>query len=274
MYYKKNNSKTNRLRESVKNHFKELKIDAKSWKDYTFRDYIFGNYSKKFLTSTFIPTFLFIFLGGLFAAYMLFPEQYSVLTHSISKLGNYLINRTGWWGFSLSLLVGCFSLLSFSYYIYQRIAHISPPKLAKLFLRLYQVTCVGMFLIAFIADAEVNFFNSTFQLKIIHWPIAAILFSCFIFGSTTLLVILFRDNNLRKGGTKFVDIKKIIPSLIIFGIAVVGSAVTQPWAFIGSLLGSKIVEILAFSTSMWEWILFVGFISFFSGIAIAIPDTE
>jgi len=255
---------------------KDLKSDSKTWKDYTFRDFLLGNYSKKFLTSTFMPSFIILFLGGLFAAYMLYPEHYSIATHSISRLGNYFFNTSGWWGFSLSLIVGCFALLSFTYYIYQRIQGIS-PKLGKLFLRFYQITCTGMFLIAFIADTEVIVFGKVFQMKIIHLPIATILFSCFIFGSVTLLIAIFRDNNIKKGGTKYIAIRKILPSLVILGIAVLGSGVTQPWGFfVQSILGNELSRSLEFalSTPMWEWILFLAFITFFSGIVIAVPDTN
>ena len=149
--------------EFVKNQFQELKSDAQTWKEYRFRDYMLGNYSKKFLISTFLPAFLFLFLGGLFAAYMLYPESYSIMTHSISTLGNYVLNTEGWWGFSLSLFAGCISLMSFTFYIYRKISHLS-PKLSKWFQGLYLTSSAGMLLIAFIADAEVVIFGSIFQL--------------------------------------------------------------------------------------------------------------
>jgi len=198
--------------------------------------YFEGAYPKKTMFQRMSPIIAGIYAGLLITSWLLFPGSYSLITNTISDLGNHALNPLGSWFFSAAFFYLAFSLIPFYQFVYKRLVPIGRV-LAKVALIANFVSFGGFIALAI-------FSNDVATLDI-HVPAAVASFGGLVVGGLIYWIIIVKDAILKTGT------RRIIPIVGALANVVVGIAVFQLFDF-ETFSAKPVTEF----TPPWEWTMF------------------
>lgn len=237
----------------------------------SFKSCVTGHFTRKQLLKFMLIAGL-IFLTLFLTSLILFPKSlhYSILTHTISYLGDYTKNPSGWLFFSLSFIIIGLSFIPLILYIHRRVILIE-----KIWGRLGSLLLIGgsigVILIAFFPDVHgADFFNDM-SLGKIHVLISFFTVILFLAGFTVYGILFLVNAYPSIHGGKPDIYPNARTRYVFFAIAFfgLGTLITQiisnlrdyPWPGPG-----------IYSFPLWEWFLsFTFFISIY-WLAYTLPN--
>lgn len=210
--------------------------------------------SREYLLQKWIPFASGVFWVCMIVSAVLYPpeENFSILTHSISFLGDWYDNPfPGWLFFTVALIWGGVSFFPLGLYIYRRMRVVA-PRMAAVCELFHALGCVGVVLVGIFYDTRETTFLGV-EISDIHNVVSVIGFGGV--GLAMIIYSFFPCREKRKNYSKPVYLsnhKLFLPNFVLlFGI--VGMAASQ----IGRLIkgyddfpGPGI-----YSFTLWEWIL-------------------
>lgn len=205
-------------------------------------------------------------------SWILFPKElnYSIMTDTISYLGDYEKNPVGWIFFSISFIFASISLIPLIIYLHKRIIKISRAGTWIGTISL-AIGILGIFLTALLPDVYGTDFFEDVSLGKIH-NIAA-LFGIFgiIFGLFDYGILFFIDywpifHKDRKGVYAYLS---VFPIFLPFTLIGIGTLVTQ---IIRTKLGGEWPGAGILSFPLWEWMLVISFFITIYGLALRLPQ--
>ncbi|MCF2141489.1 MAG: hypothetical protein K9W44_15650 [Candidatus Lokiarchaeota archaeon] len=213
-----------------------------------------------------------LFFALLFISWQFYPKSlnYSILTHTISYLGDYTQNPKGWLYFTFSFIVIGLSFIPLIFYIHSRVVLIERwwGRLGSLFLI---EGSIGIIIIAFFPDVHGADFFQDMTLGKAHVLISTVTFLLFSAGFT-IYGILFLVNaypNIHRGKPDLypnAHTRYVFISFAVFGM---GTLITQiisnirdyPWPGPG-----------IYSFPLWEWLLSFNFFISIYWLAFTLPN--
>src|SRR5271157_167043 len=114
-----------------------------------------GHFTRQELKMRYLPAVGIIISSSLLAAWLLYPPElhYSIFTDTISDLGDWSTNTSGWWGFAVAMWVMGSSFIPLYLYVHHRLTPMRPKEtLAGTFFSL--VGCVCVFCIGIFDDVD------------------------------------------------------------------------------------------------------------------------
>jgi hypothetical protein len=234
----------------------------------TLKSILLGKFSKEFLIKKWIPILTSAFFLFLIVAYLIYPENYSILLHSISFLGDYIDNPNGWWAFIIAMTVGTIMLFPLTLYYHRRLV-----KINKFFARLATfiglICTFGMILVGIIADSDIEMWGTT--MSKIHGPLAGA-----VFGGLAIAIILYGFIYLIDVFKhKQMDWKKNLIPYCIFLFAAFGMGISQLVKESMGLGWPKPdwpIEHLLLGFPFWEWMVLFCVWTFYSIHSIIMPE--
>ncbi|MCP4762709.1 MAG: hypothetical protein GY870_13100 [archaeon] len=232
--------------------------------NYSISEILFGKFNKKFLLRIWLPIFILFFAGGIIFAYFFYPSEFSWYENSISSLGDYKINTTGWLGFSIAMLSIAFILNPIVLYLYRRFVKISSivSRIGTIILMLGNSQSI---LLSFIAESNIDIMEM--KMYKIHVSIAMSMFSFFIIGTLTyfwiIMKVIIPKLSDRKISSNLNDSNKKVRKLVLI-----------PY-LIGFIVGIVIytdITTVGVAWIFWEWVLVFTLLGIFICIVILIPD--
>jgi hypothetical protein len=208
----------------------------------------------------------------LLISYLTYPneEQYTILTHTLSYLGDYVRNPEGWVFFSIALVIMALSFSLLSSYIFHREILIY-PLLAKIGYILLQIGCIGIILVALLPDVYGDNFLEDMSMGKAHNIVAVIAILGLLLGLIAYGVLFIIDYN----DSFRINQNELYPDTItryVFMLLAIGG--------FGMLISQIIVSkneypwpgpgILSFS--LWEWIMTCNFFIVIYYLALVLPN--
>lgn len=212
------------------------------------------------------------FFTFLFISWLLYPSEldYSILTHTISYLGDYTQNPKGWILFSISFIIIGISFIPLVLYIHHRVVLIEKfwGTLATFFLL---GGSFGVILIAFFPDVHGADFFQDISLGKAHVIISLITFLNFAAGFT-INGILFLVNaypKIHRGKPDLYPEAHTRYVFIAFAIIGIGTLITQR---IASIRNYDWPSPGIYSFPLWEWLLSLTFFISIYWLALTLPN--
>ncbi|MHA1672616.1 MAG: DUF998 domain-containing protein [Promethearchaeota archaeon] len=237
----------------------------------TIKNIITGNFTRSQLLRFMLISGILFFLSA-FCSWLLYPADlnYSIMTHTISYLGDYAQNPKGWVLFSISFIIIGLSFIPLILYIHRRVVLIERfwGSMGSSFL---MGGGFGVVLIAFFPDVhgEDFFLDMTLgKAHVLVSLITMIMFSC----GLTVYGILFLFNaypKINKGRSDLYPNAHTRYVIIAFAVIGLGTLITQrianirdyPWPHPG-----------IYSFPLWEWLLSFTFFASVYWLAYTLPN--
>ncbi len=230
-----------------------------------------GNFQYRELKLFCFFSLFFTFLCILIS-YLLYPSNanYSILTHTISYLGDYERNEKGWYFLSIAFIIISVSISRLIIYIFERVSLIYKKFASFGFISL-QIGSLGILLIAIFPDANGEDFFEDLSLGQFHNIISLIAIFGMLIGLIDfgLLFIFDHYSKYRKNKNELYPEVITLPYFILLGIGGVGMLFSQ---IISEILKYPWPGPGIFSFSLWEWILSLIFIIIIYTLALKLPN--
>ncbi len=220
----------------------------------TVSDFFEGAYPKKTLFQRMFPFIAGIYAGLLLISWLLFPGVYSLVTNTISDLGNPFKNPSGFWFFSAAFYYLAFAMIPFYQFVHKRLAQLGKI-LARIGLLSNLVGSGGFIALAAFSNADATIS--------IHLPAAGVSFGGLIVGGLIYWAIIVKDAILKTGT------RRIIPIVGALTNVVVGIAVFQLFDF-----ATFSIKPISDITAPWEWTMFFGIAANLLMLMHSIPEIE
>ena len=233
--------------------------------------FVKGEFQSKELKIYWLITFLFSVLMILIA-YLLYPpeDNYTILTHTLSYLGDYIRNPRGWGFFSVAMIIMGFSFSNMVMYIYKREVLIL-PWLARSGLFFAQIGCLGVILVGFFPDVHGENFLEDVSMGKAHNIIAMFAIFGLLIGLIHFGVLFIIDHfpKCRVNRDELYPKPITFPMFILLAYGGFGMFISQqivkkeghPWPGPGYL-----------SFSLWEWTLTCIFAIIIYYLALRLPN--
>ncbi len=230
-----------------------------------------GNFQTMQLRKYILITFM-ITVSLLGVSWILFPKElnYSIMTDTISYLGDYERNPVGWIFFSISFIFASISLIPLIIYLHKRIIMISHMGtwIGTVFL---YIGILGIFLTALLPDVYGTDFFKDVSLGKIHNIAALIGMFGLILGLFDYGMLFFIDywpifHKNHEGVYAYLSVFLIFLPFTLIGI---GTLITQ---IIRNKLGGEWPGAGILSFPLWEWMLVISFFITIYGLALRLPQ--
>ena len=230
-----------------------------------------GNFQTKQLKKYILITFL-ITVSILGISWILYPKElnYSIMTDTISYLGDYQKNPNGWIFFSLSFIFASITLIPLIIYLHKRIIKISYTGtwIGTVFL---SIGIIGIFLTALLPDVYGTDFIKDVSLGKIHNIAALLAIFGVILGLFEYGILFFIDywpifHRNHEGIYAYLS---VFPIFLPFTLIGFGTLITQ---IIRVELGGEWPGPGILSFPLWEWMLVISFFITIYGLALKLPQ--
>jgi Protein of unknown function (DUF998) len=216
-----------------------------------------GNATKDYLVKKWMPISALIFWGCMLISYLLYPgeDNFSIMTHSISFLGDWIDNpMPGWLFFTIAMIVGGIVFMPVGMYMYRRFK-VCNNILGRFTNFLYILGCFGIILVGIFADVgSVDLYG----LRVSDYHnVAAVLG----FGGLGLAIIEYSYLNIRdkskllKGKNLMKSRNLFVPHIPLI-IGLIGMIVSQGLRLLWGYDDFPGPGFLSFT--FWEWMLLIG----------------
>ncbi len=242
-----------------------------SMKDRQIFSIFLGNFQKVQLRKYILITFM-ITISLLGISWILYPKElnYSIMTHTISYLGDYEKNPNGWIFFSIAFMFMSIFFIPLILYIQKRIFKISQVGswIGTSFLL---IGAVCGFTTALLPDVYGTDFIKDISLGKIHNIIAVIAIFGFILGLFEYGILFFIDYwpIFNKNRERVYAYLSVFPVFLPFTIIGIGTLITQ---IIRVRLGGEWPGPGILSFPLWEWMLALTFFITIYGLALRLPQ--
>ncbi|WP_457917366.1 hypothetical protein [Candidatus Lokiarchaeum ossiferum] len=241
-------------------------------KEYRIYRFLRGEFEPKELKIYLVVTFCISTLC-MVIAYILYPKEsnYTIFTHTLSYLGDYIRNPRGWYYFSIAMIIMGFSFSNFLMYIYNREVLIL-PWLAKSGIIFAQIGCLGTILVGFFPDVYGDNFLEDVSMGKAHNIVALFAMFGLIIGLTHFGVLFIIDHFPKCRVNK----DELYPKPITFPMFLL-----LVYGGFGMLISQEIVEKKGYpwpgpgllSFTFWEWSLACIFAAIIYYLALRLPNT-
>ncbi|MHA1900910.1 MAG: hypothetical protein ACTSW5_08450 [Promethearchaeota archaeon] len=230
-----------------------------------------GNFQTNQLKKYIFITFM-IILSFLGISWIFYPKElnYSIMTDTISYLGDYQKNPIGWVFFSITFIFTSISFIPLILYLHNRITKISITGawIGTIFLF---IGCIGIFLTALLPDVYGDDFFKFVSLGKIHNIVALFGIFGFILGLFEYGILFFIDfwsifHRKHKGVYAYLSVFPIFLPFTIIGIA---TLITQ---IIRVKLGGEWPGEGILSFPLWEWLIALSFFITIYGLSLRLPE--
>lgn len=219
-----------------------------------FKRFVTGNFNQKELRTLILGSIIIGGLSLLFARIFYPPElNYSIFTDTISYLGDYIRNPSGWFFLSITFFIVGVSFILLTIYIHRRVVKIHPfiARMASIFLL---IGSVGVLLTAFFPDVFGDDFIEDVSMGKAHNIVAMFALFGLLVGLTLYGMLFLINHYPRMRGSRkryYKDVRTMpVFLLIVFaGFSMLATILIMnregyEWPGSGLL-----------SFTFWEWIL-------------------
>lgn len=240
-------------------------------KEYRIYRFVKGEFQPKELKIYWACTF-FISILCILIAYLLYPteDNYTIFTHTLSYLGDYVRNERGWYFFSIAMIVMGFSFSNLLMYIYNREVLIL-PWFAKSGIIFSQIGCLGSILVGFLPDVYGDNFMEDVSMGKAHNIVALIAIFGLLIGLIHFGVLFIIDHfpKCRVNRDELYPKPITFPMFLLLAYGGFGMLISQnivekndyPWPGPGFL-----------SFTFWEWTLTCVFAAIIYYLALRLPN--
>ena len=230
-----------------------------------------GNFQTKQLRKYILITFI-IIVSLIGISWILYPKElnYSIMTHTISYLGDFQKNPNGWIFLSLAFIFMSIFFIPLILYIHKRIYLISRMG-SWIGTSLLIVGAVGGFLTALLPDDYGTDFFKDVSLGKIHNIAALFAIFGFILGLFVYGILFFIDYwpIFNKNRERVYAYLSIFPVFLPFTLIGIGTLITQ---IIRVRLGGEWPGSGILSFPLWEWMLALTFFITIYGLVLKLPQ--
>ncbi len=233
------------------------KLDTTTPQDNTIGNVLLGRVSRKFMLTRWILIGSILFWGFLLISYFYYPKEdsFSIMTHSISFLGDWYDNPyPGWLFFTIALTMGGIVFFPIGMYIYRRMAVVG-KKFAIFFNFLYILGCIGVILVGIFADVSSKELWGM-GINDIHNNVAVLGFGGILLAALGYQVFPFFDRRNSKPGENYLPYKKLRIATATLWFFILGMAISQ--ALRGVLGYNDVPGPGLYSFTFWEWMDLAG----------------
>jgi hypothetical protein len=234
----------------------------------TFYRYLLGQFTRDELKRRYLPAVAFIIAISIVIAWLLYPPalHYSIFADTISYLGDWSKNTTGWWGFAVAVWTIEVGFPPLYFYIHRRL--ISADKVrARLGTFCSLLGCACVFCIGIFDDVHEPILQS------LTWSDVHLFFVFLGFSGLGLGCV---EHGVTLGKTQFFLQKRARHEWFI-----------PPWGLITAIgIGagiSLVVNAIDYgdamwmaggitSISFWEWMILLGFIGYAFWMVLILPE--
>jgi len=206
-----------------------------------------------------------------FISWLLYPAElhYSILTHTISYLGDYLKNPRGWWLFSFGFILLGLGSLPIVWHTHHRVVFIE-KRWGWAGTMGFMIGCMGIALVGIFPDVHGDDFLEDMSMGKAHNLVAIATFIAFAVGITiyAFLFLVTHYPKLHKGKPNIYPNVKTMPFFVLFAIIGLSTLFTQIYARTNGIEWPG-PGLLSFP--LWEWALSLMILFLINWLPITLP---